>query len=29
MDITRLNEITEKDIVRFNKYLKAYSYLKR
>ena len=28
MDITRLNELTEKDIVRLNKYLKAYRYLK-
>jgi len=28
MDITRLNELTEKDICRLNKYLKAYKYLK-
>lgn len=28
MDITRLNELTEKDIYRLNKYLKAYKYLK-
>lgn len=28
MDITRLNELTEKDIYRLNKYLKAYRYLK-
>jgi (p)ppGpp synthase/HD superfamily hydrolase len=28
MDITRLNELTEKDIFRLNKYLKAYRYLK-
>lgn len=28
MDITRLNELTEKDICRLNKYLKAYRYLK-
>ena len=28
MDITRLNELTEKDIHRLNKYLKAYKYLK-
>lgn len=28
MDITRLNELTEKDLVRLNKYLKAYKYLK-
>lgn len=28
MDITRLNELTEKDITRLNKYLKAYKYLK-
>lgn len=28
MDITRLNELTEKDIVRLNKYLRAYRYLK-
>lgn len=28
MDITRLNELTEKDIARLNKYLKAYKYLK-
>lgn len=27
MDITRLNEITEKDRQRLNKYLKAYRYL--
>lgn len=29
MDITRLNELTEKDLVRLNKYLKAYRYLKK
>lgn len=28
MDITRLNELTERDIYRLNKYLKAYRYLK-
>jgi (p)ppGpp synthase/HD superfamily hydrolase len=28
MDITRLNELTEKDIYRLNKYIKAYKYLK-
>ena len=28
MDITRLSELTEKDLVRLNKYLKAYRYLK-
>jgi hypothetical protein len=28
MDITRLNELTEKDVYRLNKYLKAYKYLK-
>lgn len=28
MDITRLNELTEKDIFRLNKYLKAYRYIK-
>lgn len=28
MDITRLNELTEKDVYRLNKYLKAYRYLK-
>lgn len=28
MDITRLNELTEKDLARLNKYLKAYRYLK-
>lgn len=28
MDITRLNEITEKDLYRLNKYIKAYKYLK-
>ena len=28
MDITRLNEITKKDTIRLNKYLKAYKYLK-
>lgn len=28
MDVTRLNELTEKDIYRLNKYLKAYRYLK-
>lgn len=28
MDITRLNELTEKDLYRLNKYIKAYKYLK-
>lgn len=28
MDIRRLNELTEKDIYRLNKYIKAYKYLK-
>lgn len=28
MDITRLNELTGKDIDRLNKYIKAYKYLK-
>lgn len=28
MDITRLNELTGKDIYRLNKYIKAYKYLK-
>ena len=28
LDITRLNELTEKDIYRLNKYIKAYKYLK-
>ena len=28
MDITRLNELTEKDIYRLNIYIKAYKYLK-
>lgn len=28
MDITRLNELTESDIERLNKYLRAYRYLK-
>lgn len=28
MDITRLNELTEKDIYRLNKYIKAYKYFK-
>lgn len=28
MDITRLNEVTEKDIERLNKYIKAYKILK-
>lgn len=28
MDITRLNELTGKDIDRLNKYMKAYKYLK-
>ena len=28
MDITRLNELTEKDIDRLKKYLRAYKYLK-
>ncbi|WP_298546650.1 GTP pyrophosphokinase [uncultured Parabacteroides sp.] len=28
IDITRLNELTEKDVHRLNKYLKAYKYLK-
>ncbi len=28
MDIKRLNELTEKDIYRLNKYIKAYKYLK-
>lgn len=28
MDITHLNELTEKDLYRLNKYIKAYKYLK-
>ena len=28
MDITRLNQLTEKDLYRLNKYIKAYKYLK-
>lgn len=28
MDITRLNKLTEKDLYRLNKYIKAYKYLK-
>ena len=28
MDITRLNELREKDLYRLNKYIKAYKYLK-
>lgn len=28
MDITRLNELTDKDLYRLNKYIKAYKYLK-
>lgn len=28
MDITRLNQLTEKDMHRLNKYLRAYSYLR-
>lgn len=28
MDLTRLNQVTEKDVIRLNRYLNAYSYLR-